>query len=64
MNILKTFALSAAVILGAMSALHANEDVASFYKGKSIRLIVGGAAGGGYDAYARLLARYMSKYIP
>src|SRR5262245_31407967 len=35
-----------------------------FYKGKTINLIVGNAAGGGYDIYARLLARYMGKYIP
>jgi tripartite-type tricarboxylate transporter receptor subunit TctC len=35
-----------------------------FYKGKTIDLIVGNAAGGGYDAYARLLARYMPRYIP
>jgi len=35
-----------------------------FYKGKAINLIVGNATGGGYDAYARLLARHMGKYIP
>jgi tripartite-type tricarboxylate transporter receptor subunit TctC len=35
-----------------------------FYKGKTISLVVGNATGGGYDAYARLLGRHMSKYIP
>jgi len=35
-----------------------------FYKGKAINVIVGNATGGGYDAYARLLARHMGKYIP
>src|SRR5215470_19773902 len=35
-----------------------------FYRGKTINLIVGNAAGGGYDIYARLLARYMGRYIP
>src|ERR1700745_1541563 len=35
-----------------------------FYRGKTINLIVGNATGGGYDAYARLLARHMPKYIP
>jgi tripartite-type tricarboxylate transporter receptor subunit TctC len=35
-----------------------------FYRGKTINLIVGNAAGGGYDLYARLLARYMGRYIP
>ena len=35
-----------------------------FYRGRSVNLIVGNATGGGYDAYARLLARHMPKYIP
>jgi tripartite-type tricarboxylate transporter receptor subunit TctC len=35
-----------------------------FYKDKTIRFIVGQAAGGGYDTYTRTLARYMGKYIP
>ena len=35
-----------------------------FYKGKSIRIIVGLSAGGGYDRAARLLSRYMGKHIP
>ena len=32
-----------------------------FYKGKTITLMVGSAEGGGYDQYARLLARHMGK---
>jgi tripartite-type tricarboxylate transporter receptor subunit TctC len=35
-----------------------------FYKGKQVRVVVGASAGGGYDLYARLLARYIGKYIP
>jgi tripartite-type tricarboxylate transporter receptor subunit TctC len=35
-----------------------------FYKGKQIVLLIASGAGGGYDAYARTLARYMPKYIP
>ena len=35
-----------------------------FYKGKTITLIVGNAPGGGYDHYARLLARHMGRYVP
>lgn len=35
-----------------------------FYEGKVIRIIVGYAAGGGYDLYARALARHMGKHIP
>jgi tripartite-type tricarboxylate transporter receptor subunit TctC len=35
-----------------------------FYKGKTVRFIVGFAAGGGYDTYTRLVARHMGRYIP
>src|SRR3954462_8532217 len=35
-----------------------------FYQGKTISLFVGNGAGGGYDQYARLLARHMGKHIP
>jgi tripartite-type tricarboxylate transporter receptor subunit TctC len=36
----------------------------SFYKGKTIRIVVGSTAGGFYDRWARLFARHMGKYIP
>ena len=42
----------------------AAQSVESFYKGKSINVIVGNNAGGAYDAYARLLTRHMGKHIP
>ena len=35
-----------------------------FYKGKTIRLIVGLAPGGGYDLYSRVIARHMGNHIP
>lgn len=34
-----------------------------YYEGKTIRFVVGYAAGGGYDVYARAIARHMHKYI-
>jgi tripartite-type tricarboxylate transporter receptor subunit TctC len=49
-----------AALIGAAKA----ESVADFYKGRSISLIIGYSVGGGYDAYARLLARYLGKHIP
>jgi tripartite-type tricarboxylate transporter receptor subunit TctC len=50
-------------LLGFPSAL-AQDSVAQFYKGRQITVIVGSSAGGGYDIYARLLARHMPKYVP
>lgn len=38
--------------------------VADFYRGKTVRIVVGFSAGGGYDAYSRVIARHLSKYIP
>jgi tripartite-type tricarboxylate transporter receptor subunit TctC len=52
-----TASLSAAASASAQS-------VEEFYKGKTVRLIVGYSAGGGHDANARLLARYIGQYIP
>src|SRR5215207_2200296 len=40
------------------------KTIADFYRGKTVRIIVGFSAGGGYDQYSRLIARHMSKYIP
>jgi tripartite-type tricarboxylate transporter receptor subunit TctC len=36
----------------------------SFHQGKTIRVIVGSSPGGGYDLWARFMARYLGKYIP
>jgi tripartite-type tricarboxylate transporter receptor subunit TctC len=40
------------------------QSVEQFYKGRTIRVVVGSSAGGGTDIMARLLSRYMGKYIP
>lgn len=39
-------------------------DAASYFKGKTITLIIGYPPGGGYDTNARLIAPYLEKYIP
>ena len=54
---------AAAAVLAASFAL-AQDAVESFYRGKTITIVIGSAPGGGYDAYARLIGRYISKYIP
>jgi tripartite-type tricarboxylate transporter receptor subunit TctC len=58
-----TFA-AIAVIAFALSTNANGVAADEFYQGKNIRFIVGFAAGGGYDAYARLVARYIGRYIP
>lgn len=41
-----------------------SQTVGDFYKGRTIHVVIGYGVGGGYDAYARLLTRYMGRYIP
>ena len=36
----------------------------SFFKGKTIRIVVGFPPGGGFDTFARVLARHLPRYIP
>ncbi len=43
---------------------HAADAVANFYRGKTVQVLVGFGPGGGYDLYARTLARYMGRHIP
>jgi tripartite-type tricarboxylate transporter receptor subunit TctC len=58
----KFMIVAIALVLASASLLHAQG--APFYEGKQIRVIVGFTTGGFYDRWARLLARYMPKYIP
>jgi tripartite-type tricarboxylate transporter receptor subunit TctC len=60
---------SLALLFAACAALAAAGGVRAqtgqaFYKDKQITMLVSTAAGGGYDTYARTLARHMTKYIP
>ncbi len=61
----RTIILSAcAVTAMALSApaLQA-QDAASFYKGKTVKIVVGYGPGGGYDAYARMIEPYLAKAL-
>jgi tripartite-type tricarboxylate transporter receptor subunit TctC len=49
---------------GALASQAVAQDAAAFYKGKQVIMMVGSATGGGYDAYARQVARHLGKHIP
>lgn len=55
------YGLLVAAVAGFSSSATAQD---SFYAGREVRLIVGTGAGGGYDTYARLVARYLGNHIP
>ena len=55
----------AAQAVALLATAQAQADaVSDFYKGRQVNLVVGYGTGGGYDVYARLIARYLSKYVP
>jgi tripartite-type tricarboxylate transporter receptor subunit TctC len=54
----------AIIVTFAVSPAPAADSIAEFYSGKSISLLIGFGPGGGYDSYARVLARHLGKHIP
>jgi len=53
-----------AIMIGLTFISFSTLAAAPFYEGKTIRIIVGYSAGGGYDTYARVISRHMGKHIP
>ena len=64
MSRLRTFAGFLSFIAAAAAAGAASAQDAEFYKGKRINLVVGFNPGGGYDTYARAVARHWTNHIP
>jgi len=57
--------LLAGISIVALSGGAAAQDAGDqFFRGRQINLIVGSSPGGGYDIYARLLSRHLSKHVP
>ena len=63
-NSLVRSAMCGAAMLAALAAPARAQDVASFYHGKQITLVIGYGPGGGYDLYARMLGRFIGAHIP
>jgi len=62
---LRSDAAIAVIALTAFSAAPAHADgVADFYKDKTVTIMVGFGAGGGYGLYARTLSQHMGRHIP
>jgi tripartite-type tricarboxylate transporter receptor subunit TctC len=54
----------AATTLGMLMHPAGAQSVADFYRGRNVTLVIGFSVGGGYDLYARLLARHLGRHIP
>lgn len=62
----RSVAAGAAIAFAAMlpAAPGAADPVADFYRGKTVEMIIGAAAGGGYDIAGRAVARHLGRHIP
>ncbi|HTI86072.1 MAG TPA: hypothetical protein VL966_05665 [Alphaproteobacteria bacterium] len=54
----------AAAVAVVMPAVCTADEIADFYRGKKVTMMIGFGAGEAYDVYARTLARHMPKYLP
>ncbi len=58
-------ARTAGAVLGVVMMLAGEAAAqADTYAGKQIRMVIGSGAGGGYDVYARFLARHLARHVP
>ena len=64
LDLSRVLAAATLTALLAASTAQAQDPVAQFYRGKQINLYIGTTPGGGYDTYARLLARRFGNYVP
>ena len=59
------FALGLGLAAGFAATAPADaQSVEQFYKGKQVKMLIGGGPGGTYDTYARMVARHIGKHIP
>lgn len=59
-RVVVALALVSFAVAGAASA----EDVAAFYKGNTITVLIAGTPGGGFDSYSRLMAQHLPRFLP
>jgi tripartite-type tricarboxylate transporter receptor subunit TctC len=60
----RLFAAALAVSFACAAQAMAAPADANYFKGKTVTYVVATGAGGGYDTYGRLIARFMQKYLP
>src|ERR1700729_3782523 len=58
------YAVLVTTLLLALTHASVADDVENFYRGRTLTVVISYSVGGGYDLYARALARYLGKYIP
>ncbi len=61
---IRSIALATAIAVAGMTSHATAQTPEEFYRGKNLNLVIGYSVGGGYDIYARMLARHIGRYIP
>ena len=56
--------LATALALAGAASQASAQSTADFYRGKTLRVLIGYGSGGGYDIYGRLMAEFLGKHIP
>jgi tripartite-type tricarboxylate transporter receptor subunit TctC len=64
MALRRFLAIIGGLAVASASSAQSQDSVEQFFRGKTINIYVGSSAGGGYDTYARLVARHLGKRIP
>lgn len=64
MRRLLLMAVGLATLLSVRSVAASADPIADFYRGKTVRMIIGYGVGGGYDLYARIAAEFLGRHIP
>jgi tripartite-type tricarboxylate transporter receptor subunit TctC len=59
-----TWMLAFALLMLAAAPRAKAEPIEDFYRGKSLRMLIGYGPGGGYDLYARLVSEFLPRHIP
>jgi tripartite-type tricarboxylate transporter receptor subunit TctC len=59
-----TIVAVACLAASAAKAQDSQDSIASFYRGKTVSIVVGSAVGGGFDTYGRLVGRHLGRFIP
>ena len=62
-HFIRTSVIAALVLGAACRGAASQESEKAYFEGKTVRIVVGYAPGGGYDVYARMIAPYLKKYL-
>jgi len=60
---MKIVAIALALMLAGVPGASA-DPIADFYRGKTLRMLIGYGPGGGYDLYARVVAEFLPRHLP